>query len=261
VRINAAPPPCQEPSHLFETIADQADPENLERSSQGRARMASLKEAAAVTEQLEELAGRLHEEVMDGRADLREMSSLADQIGELADAIAATLFSIDAILLRGFGEPLREAAARRENRQRGGAQTARRREQKTDAGDSRGSARPSRTKQAVEEAPSPVEEVSRDDLLERARELEISGRSTMSKEELLAAIQSEEQVTKEELLDRAREAGVAGRSSMSKEELAEAVRSEESLSREELLERAREADIPGRSEMSKEELREALSSQ
>jgi hypothetical protein len=45
----------------------------------------------------------------------------------------------------------------------------------------------------------------------------------MSKEELAKAVEAEESVTKEELLERAREAGVEGRSSMSKDELREAL--------------------------------------
>ena len=46
----------------------------------------------------------------------------------------------------------------------------------------------------------------------------------MSKEELAQAIEAEESLTKEELLERAREAGIEGRSSMTKEELREALR-------------------------------------
>lgn len=219
--------------------------------------MASLKEAAAVTEQLEELAGQLHAEVVEGRLDFGEATRLADQIGELADAIAAAFIAIDEAFTRGLGEPRAEAAAREKTRTRG-ARGTRSREQKAKAG---GSTENEPTKPEHDDASSAPAELSREDLLERARELEIAGRSTMSKEELGAAIETAQQVSKEELLERAKEVGISGRSSMSKEELAEAVRAEESLSREELLERAREADIPGRSEMSKEELRQALSSQ
>jgi hypothetical protein len=41
----------------------------------------------------------------------------------------------------------------------------------------------------------------------------------MAKEELAQAVEAEEAVTKEELLERAREAGIEGRSTMTKEEL------------------------------------------
>ncbi|HEY6960963.1 MAG TPA: hypothetical protein VI408_03655 [Gaiellaceae bacterium] len=68
----------------------------------------------------------------------------------------------------------------------------------------------------------------------------------------------DESTTKEELLDRARELDVEGRSAMTKDELAEAVEAEESVTKEELLERAREAEIEGRSGMTKDELRQAL---
>jgi hypothetical protein len=232
--------------------------------------MASLKEAATVTEQLEELAGRLHAEVTEGRSDFSEMALLADQIGESADAIATAFVAIDEALARRLAEPRGE---RGEKTRQGGDQRTRPRAQKAKTGTidkamSAGrekatdfaAAASTAVKRQGESASSTLDELSREDLLERARELEVAGRSTMSKEELVAAIESEEQASKEELLDRAREVGIPGRSSMSKEELADAVRSEESLSREELLERAREADIPGRSEMSKDELREALTS-
>ena len=72
---------------------------------------------------------------------------------------------------------------------------------------------------------------------ERARELEIEGRSTMSKKELLDAIEAStddegrgegeraalEARTEDELYERAKEAGVEGRSSMDKEELVDAL--------------------------------------
>jgi hypothetical protein len=207
--------------------------------------VASLKEAAAVTEQLEELAARLHSELSEKRMDFGEMAALADQIGESADAMASAFMAIDEAVSQHLTEPRIDSGTREKTRGRGPQRTPARDQRKTEGDDSSSSAA----------------EPSREELLERARKLEIAGRSTMSKEELAAAIESEEQVSKSELLDRAKEAGIAGRTTMSKEELAEAVRSEESLSREELLERAREADIPGRSEMSKEELREALGSQ
>lgn len=231
--------------------------------------MASLKDAAAVTEQLEELAGQLHAELTEGRTDFGEMARLADEIGESADSIAAAFIAIDEALARRLAESRGATAAQR------GSQKTRAGDEKVETGDSTdqairagrektsdsAAAASASVKREGDDTSSPLAELSREDLLERARDLEIAGRSRMSKEELLSTIQSEEQVSKEELLERAKEAGIPGRSTMTKEELADAVRSEESLSRDELLERAREADIPGRSDMSKEELREALSSE
>lgn len=219
--------------------------------------MASLKDATAVTEQLEDLAGRLHAEVTEGRADFAQLADLADQIGESADAVAAVFMAIDEALERRLAESRGEVTREKTQKRRGQGARSRGAKASASSGREKGSGSGTAAKTS-DDASSAPDEPSREDLLERAKELEIAGRSTMSKEELVAAIQAEEQVSKDELLERAREAGVAGRSTMSKEELADAVRSEESLSREELLERAREADIPGRSEMSKEELREAL---
>ncbi len=65
-------------------------------------------------------------------------------------------------------------------------------------------------------------------------------------------------MTKDELLERAREVNVQGRSSMTKDELAEAVEAEEGRTKDELLERAQRAGIEGRSSMTKDELRAAL---
>lgn len=48
----------------------------------------------------------------------------------------------------------------------------------------------------------------------------------MSKEELAEAVRSEESLSSEELLERAREADIPGRSEMSKEELREALGSQ-----------------------------------
>ena len=194
--------------------------------------MASLKDAATVTEQLEELAGHLHAEVAGGRMDFREMATLADQIGESADAMAAAFMAIDEALARHLAEPRGDAAVHEKPRARG-AQQKRGREQKAKAS---GADEEAPAKAQRDDASSPLADLSREDLLERAREFEIAGRSTMYKEQLVAAIESEAHVSKEELLDRAKEAGIPGRSNMSKEELADAVRSEDSLSREELLE-------------------------
>jgi len=235
--------------------------------------MASLKQAAKVSDQVTELAAQLHAEIADGRADFGELARLADDISESADALAAAFFAIDEALTRPPTESRAEGDERDGAGRRRGPRAAQGGVQQSETASA--AAQPTstetvaRAKAATVSAPStpseqeldqPLEELSTEDLLERARALEIAGRSGMSKDELVEAVRAQEQVSKQELLDRAREAGIAGRSSMSKEELAEAVRSEESLSKEELLERAREADIPGRSGMSKDELREALRS-
>jgi hypothetical protein len=160
--------------------------------------MATLREAAKLTEQLEELAGRLHQELTQGDADFTEMVRLADDLGESADSVASTFAAIDEALTERLpGRPSRDESGGERRRQ------GRRRQES-----------------AGSEAP--------------------------------------EEETKEELLERAKEAGIEGRSSMSKEELREALEAEASLSKEELLQRARDADIPGRAEMTKEELRETL---
>ena len=207
--------------------------------------MATLREAGRLTEELGELAGRLHAELTDGDTDFGTLTSLADDLGEAADNVAQTFAQLDQILSeRILGGGQEEEGGRKSGR---GSQGRAKETGSPGRGDTQREA-------ADDEGPS------KEELLEQAREAGIPGRSSMTKEELQKAVGEADDLSKEELLERAREAGIQGRSSMTKEELKEALRAEEGLSKEELLERAREANLPGRSEMSKEELREALRS-
>ncbi len=70
---------------------------------------------------------------------------------------------------------------------------------------------------------------TKEELYEKAQELDVSGRSKMSKDELQKAVdeaqaEKPENKTKEELYEQAQELNVEGRSKMDKDELAEAVR-------------------------------------
>jgi hypothetical protein len=163
--------------------------------------MATLKQAGEIiTEELHERVDRLVSAVEDDAADFAEIARLADAVGELADTIGETYSELEQALMRrlqgesesdsdgGGSQPEQEA------RSSGGAQQ------------------------------SASDDVTKQELLERAREVNVHGRSTMDKEELAEAVEAEESVTKEELLERAREAGIEGRSSMSKDQLREALR-------------------------------------
>ena len=75
--------------------------------------------------------------------------------------------------------------------------------------------------------------LTKDELMERAQELDVAGRSSMNKDELKQAIidayeaQAEKDLTnktKDELYDLAQERDIEGRSSMNKDELIEALR-------------------------------------
>ena len=211
--------------------------------------MASLKEAGKLTQQLNKLAGQLHAEY-ERQGDFGEMVRLADELGESADTLASTFAAIDEALSQRLqtGGP-EEGEGAEDEPERSGERGAQRR------GEERAAQRRGEGQRATG-----GEEPTREELLERAKEAGVAGRSGMSKDELQKAVESFESLSRDELLERAKEAGIAGRSGMSKEELKEALKAEESISKEELLERAKDADIPGRSEMSKEELREALRS-
>ena len=104
-----------------------------------------------------------------------------------------------------------------------------------------------RTKQEADDAGEPVAEwpdrvvrtmaelghadgdgLTRDELYERARELDVDGRSDMTKDELKGAIldayrDGDDAPTRDELYERAKGLGVEGRSDMTKDELREAV--------------------------------------
>jgi hypothetical protein len=145
-----------------------------------------------VTTKLRERVDRLVAAV-EGDADFAEVARLADAVGELTDTVAEIYIDLEQTLLRGLhGGPQAEDAEQRP--------------------------------QQADENGSSADDVTKEELLERAREVNVPGRSSMSKEELAQAVEAEEAVTKEELLERAREAGVEGRSAMTKEELRAALR-------------------------------------
>ena len=120
---------------------------------------------------------------------------------------------------------------------------------------------------------------TRDMLVERAKDLDLTGYSDATKDELLGMIEdatdengrkkggeaSLRGKTKDELTERARDRGVEGRSDMTKAELIEALANggtEDDFSgrtRDELYEMAQERGVEGRSDMTKDELKEALS--
>jgi hypothetical protein len=157
-----------------------------------------------ITEQLRERVERLVSAVESDTPDFGEIATVADAVGELADTIADLYTDLERRLLSGL-----EANGDGGNgdAQESPARKPRRRRQQ-----------PQRT----QAEPEP-ESVTKEELLEQARELHVEGRSSMTKDELAEAVEAGESVTKEELLERARDAHIDGRSSMTKEELREAL--------------------------------------
>jgi hypothetical protein len=66
--------------------------------------MASLKEAAEITSELNELSGQLHSELSNGGADFRRMVELADAISRQADGLATAFAQVDEALTRSAEE-------------------------------------------------------------------------------------------------------------------------------------------------------------
>lgn len=164
--------------------------------------MASLEAMGdLLTEELRSRVDRLVSAIGDDDADFADVSMLADEVASVAAEIEETYGEVER-LLGGLRKPDSDS-------------------DKSPSETTGSGAEPS----AGERHDSPAsEEATKDELLERAREANIHGRSSMSKEELADAVEAEENLSKEELLDRARRAGIEGRSSMTKDELRAALR-------------------------------------
>src|SRR3954464_14439515 len=156
-----------------------------------------------VTTELHERVERLVSAVQDDAADLGEIARLAEGVGEMAGTIEEIYTEIEQMLMRGLEPP--QSADDGDD----GPQQERPEEPQAEQSH----------RQAERNGSQQAEEVTKEELLERAREVDVAGRSSMSKEELANAIEAEESLTKEGLLSRAREAEIEGRSSMTKEEL------------------------------------------
>jgi len=66
--------------------------------------MATLKDAARVTDEIVNLATRLHEELTEGDVEFERMVELADDIGERADALAAAFTDVGRALAAQVGD-------------------------------------------------------------------------------------------------------------------------------------------------------------
>jgi hypothetical protein len=60
--------------------------------------MASLKDATAVTSQVNELIEQLGQELSEGDGDFSRMTQLADEVSEQADKLASTFAAMDEAL-------------------------------------------------------------------------------------------------------------------------------------------------------------------
>jgi hypothetical protein len=66
--------------------------------------MASLREAAEITSELNGLTEQLHSELSNGGADFRRMVELADAISRQADELATTFARVDEALTQSAEE-------------------------------------------------------------------------------------------------------------------------------------------------------------
>jgi post-segregation antitoxin (ccd killing protein) len=149
--------------------------------------MATLEQLGeAITEQLRERVERLVSAVEDDAQDFTAIANVADSVAEFADTVGDIYTDLERRLLGGLEGSDGEQPL------------------------------PAQSESADDD-------VTKEELLEQARDLHVEGRSSMTKEELAQAVEAEESVTKDELLERARVANIEGRSSMTKEELRDAL--------------------------------------
>jgi hypothetical protein len=161
-----------------------------------------------ITTELHERVDRLVSAVEEDSPDFAEVSFLADAVGELADEIAMIYSDLEQTLIGGLQRD-------KPSTQHGGSS---RRERQGGRSEQR-----QQPRQQHSEENGSAEDTTKEELLERARDVNVHGRSSMSKEELAQAVEAEESQTKEELLERARQAEIEGRSAMSKDELRKAL--------------------------------------
>ena len=133
--------------------------------------MASLEQVGElVTTELQERVDRLVSVLKEDTPDFGEVAGLADAIGEVADQTATIYLDLEQTLMRGLHGAQAESNEQPRNQQQGS-----RREQRQQRTDENGSA---------------VEDVTKEELLEQAREVNVHGRSSMSKLELAEAVEA-----------------------------------------------------------------------
>jgi hypothetical protein len=110
--------------------------------------MASIKDAQRITDELRTRADELHNQVVDGEVDLATIVQLADELGAAADRVAATFDKVNDAL-----------------------------EQRVEDGEPRGRRQLTRdlspTRRERQESDDTGEEMSQDELYERARNVDI----------------------------------------------------------------------------------------
>jgi hypothetical protein len=151
-----------------------------------------------VIPRLRERVDHLVEAVEEGTPDFAAVSGLADAVAEIADTIGDIYREVEQKLT---GE-----------HQESGSQSE-------DGASDQQPAESSPRERSEKNGAEPTDDVTKEELLERARDVNVHGRSTMSKDQLAEAVEAEEVKTKDELLAQAQEADIEGRSSMSKKEL------------------------------------------
>jgi hypothetical protein len=134
--------------------------------------MANLSDVEQVTRRLAQLASELRAEITERDGDFGRMVALADEIGESADQVAATLARIDDVLARRLAEH-RPGEADEEETQ----------------GDLTEALSP-RHRSGERTTEEGNEELTREELYARARAAGIPGRSKMSRDELIEALRS-----------------------------------------------------------------------
>jgi len=76
--------------------------------------MATLKDTAQLTQQLEELVGQMSSELQNGEVDFDKLISLSDEISERADGMAETFSSVNDALMQRIEQVKGGASSRKQ---------------------------------------------------------------------------------------------------------------------------------------------------
>jgi hypothetical protein len=170
--------------------------------------MTSLRDVEHLTKGIHERSSALHDNLTGDEVDFAKLVELADQVAATADKLAATFAEMDEALTRTLNGEWPTGNGPGEKGEEGLTEAL---------APGRAARKRRRSEQRADEEPT------KDELLERAKEVDLSGRSEMSKQELRKSLDKEDALTKAELLERARQADIPGRSEMSKDELRRAL--------------------------------------
>src|SRR3954451_23188429 len=136
--------------------------------------MATLEQAGeVVTKQLRERVDKLTSAISEGAPDFLDVTRLADAVGEAADTVAGIYSDLEQTLRRGLGG---DSDSNGEQQSESSQEQRREQPQKQKQEEARGRQQEQKQEQQSEQNGSSSDDVTKEELLERAREVNLHGR-------------------------------------------------------------------------------------